>query len=682
MSSEQPVPGSARKRVAKLRADLEQHNYRYYVLDDPTIPDSEYDRLLRELEELEHRYPSLVSEDSPTQRVGAAPVSGFVTVRHEVPMLSLSNAFDEEEVIAFDRRIRNRTALEEIEYVVEPKLDGLAVSLRYQSGLLVSGATRGDGVTGEDVTQNVKTIRSVPLRLRGGGFPSTLEVRGEVYISHHGFAALNERQRRSGGKLFVNPRNAAAGSLRQLDPNLTAQRPLEIVFYAAGKVEGGAVPDRQIEMLKAFRSWGLRTSPLARLVQGIEACLHYYQDLQQQRATLAYAIDGIVYKVDSISLQRELGNISRAPRWALAHKFPADEEMTIVRDIEVQVGRTGAVTPVARLQPVFVGGVTVSNATLHNKAEIERLDIRIGDTVVVRRAGDVIPEVVSVVKEKRPRGTAKFRFPVRCPVCRSEIVYEGEGIIARCSGGLYCPAQRKQSIKHFVSRRALDVEGLGHKLVEQLVDTKIVENVADLYDVDKVNEDSLSALERLAAKSAHNIVAALEHSKKTTLARFLFALGISQVGETTAQQLADHFGDLDALIQAEPDALQQVPDIGPVVAENIHAFFAQPHNRKVVRRLRQGGISWPDTARQRPSGVPAGPLAGKTFVITGTLTDMTREQAKAKLQDLGARVTGSVSRNTDYVVVGAEPGSKADKAEQLGVDILDESQLERLLEST
>ncbi len=670
------VPTRARQRAADLRAQLNQHNYRYYVLDDPIISDPEYDRLLRELQDLEASYNELVTADSPTQRVGAEPLSSFEEVKHEVPMLSLSNAFDENEVIAFDRRIRERIDVDLVEYVAEPKVDGLAISLSYERGVLVRGATRGDGMTGEDVTQNVKTIRSIPLRLLGKKHPRLIEVRGEVFMTHQGFLTLNQRQSSAGLKEFVNPRNAAAGSLRQLDPKLTAERPLQMFCYALGEVDDGHMPESQFELLQQLCDWGLAVSPLAELVEGVEQCLAYYHRMVDQRESLAYPIDGIVYKVNNLSLQQSLGSVSRAPRWALAHKFPAQEETTVVKAIEVQVGRTGAITPVARLEPVFVGGVTVSNATLHNRAEIERLDLRIGDTVVVRRAGDVIPEVVNVVKKRRPRAAKRFQFPIRCPVCHSEIVYEGgEGIIARCSGGLYCSAQRKEHLKHFVSRRAMDIDGLGDKIIDQLVEAGMVQNIADLY---ALTVEQLAGLDRLADKSAQNLVDALEHSKQTTLQRFLFALGISQVGETTARQLADHYGSLESIMNATENDLQSLTDIGPIVATNIYTFFRQSHNKQVIGKLRRWGVMWPETGTIHRESAKL-PLSGKTIVLTGTLSAMARNEAKARLQDLGAKVAGTVSSKTDYVIVGAEPGSKATKAEQLGVEILDEKQFIKLL---
>jgi DNA ligase (NAD+) len=670
------TPAKVRQRARKLAEELDQHNYRYYVLDDPSITDAEYDRLLRELQEIEENYPDLRTPESPTQRVGAAPVTEFATVRHGEPMLSLNNAFDEEEVLAFDQRVRKLLDCDDLTYVAEPKLDGLAVSLTYENGALTRGATRGDGHTGEDITLNVRTLRSVPLKLRGRGYPGLMEVRGEVILGHDGFRRLNEAQVEAGAKPFVNPRNAAAGSLRQLDSGLTAARPLEMFCYGVGRVEGGGLPDTQYDMLVQLKKWGLRVSPLVQRVEGIQGCLRYYRNMQERRADLPYDIDGVVYKVNNKAAQDALGTLSRAPRWALAHKFPAQEQSTEVLDIEVQVGRTGAVTPVARLEPVFVGGVTVSNATLHNRAEIERLDVRKGDTVIVRRAGDVIPEIVSVQKEKRKKGARPYRFPTHCPVCNSEIVYDGgEGIIARCSGGLFCDAQRKESIKHFASRRAMDIDGLGDKLVEQLVDKGCVKDVADLYRLDA---EQIAGLDRMARKSAQNLVDALEESKDTTLDRFLFGLGIPQVGETTARQLAEYFGGLDRLIKADQDALREVPDIGPIVAGSIHTFFAQHHNRDVIHNLRKAGVRWtehePQAGREGQQ-----PLSGRTFVLTGTLESLTRDDAKRALQALGAKVTGSVSKKTDYVVVGADPGSKATKAEELGVEILDEEEFATLL---
>ena len=652
-------------RVEKLRDEISTHNYRYYVLDAPTIPDAEYDRLLRELQELENDYPELITADSPTQRVGAVPLAAFGQVRHQIPMLSLENAFSDDEVGDFDRRVRDRLGVDEVDYTAEPKLDGLAVSLRYEHGLLVQAATRGDGTTGEDITGNVRTIDSVPLKLRGNDYPAVLEVRGEVYMTRKGFAELNRHQEKAGGKQFANPRNAAAGSLRQLDARITAARPLIICFYGLGVVEGGDVADSQHRILEKLKGWGLRVNELIRRVRGVEGCLAYYRDIGQRRDDLDYEIDGVVYKVDSIQQQEQLGFVARAPRWAVAHKFPAHEEITVLHGIDIQVGRTGALTPVARLEPVFVSGVTVTNATLHNEDEIRRKDVRIGDTVIVRRAGDVIPEVVSVVLEKRPRNARRFVMPKKCPVCGSDVVrVEGEAV-ARCSGGLFCDAQRKQAIKHFASRRAMDIDGLGDKLVDQLVDEGLVEHVDGLYSLEL---ESLAALERMGEKSAQNLLHALEKSKRTTLPRFLYALGIREVGEATARNLAGYFGTLKKIMDADVDSMQQVPDVGPVVAQHVVAFFHQRHNRDVITALQNKGVKWP----QVKTTVQAAPLAGQGFVLTGTLDSMTRDEAKARLQALGARVSGSVSGKTACVVAGHEAGSKLDKARQLGVDVIEE----------
>ena len=662
------------KRLQSLRDQIEEANYNYYVLDAPTIPDAEYDRLLRELEQIEAEHPELVTPDSPTQRVGATPAKEFGEVRHEVPMLSLANAFSEDELFAFDRRIHDRLGSETpIEYACEPKLDGLAVSLLYEDGLYVRGATRGDGVTGEDVTQNIRTIRAIPLRLKGSGWPKLLEVRGEVFMPKAGFEAMNRRAAEKGEKTFVNPRNAAAGSLRQLDSRITATRPLTFYAYAVGLVEGGTLPERHSAVLERLAHWGLPVCGENAVVKGPEGCLAYYERIGKKRDKLPFEIDGVVYKVDRYDLQKELGFVSRAPRWAIAHKYPAQEELTKLIDIEFQVGRTGALTPVARLEPVFVGGVTVSNATLHNMDEIERKDVRIGDTVIVRRAGDVIPEVAAIVPERRPADARKIHLPTHCPVCGSEIVRpEGEAV-ARCSGGLYCPAQRKEAIKHFASRRAMDIEGLGDKLVDQLVDTGLVDHVDGLY---ALTQEQVAGLERMGEKSAENLIAALEKSKDTTLARFIFALGIREVGEATAKALANYFGDLEPLMQADEEALQAVPDVGPVVASHVAAFFHQTHNREVIDKLLQAGIRWEKVAVKREA---AGPLAGNTYVLTGTLARMTRDEAKAKLEALGAKVAGSVSKKTTAVIAGAEAGSKLAKAEALGVEILDEDAFLKLI---
>lgn len=660
-------------QISKLRETINQHNYHYYVLDDPDIPDSEYDRLLRDLQQLEEEYPELVTSDSPTQRVGAAPLDKFQEVRHKIPMLSLGNAFSDDELFDFDRRSRERLAVDHIRYSAEPKLDGLAISLLYKKGVLVQGATRGDGFSGEDVTQNIRTIQSIPLRLVGKGYPDLLEVRGEVFMSRKGFAALNKAQRDKEEKSFANPRNAAAGSLRQLDPRITASRPLEMICYGVGHVEGKTLPDMHSEILNELREWGIRISTESKVVNSIEDCLKFYNDILKRRDKLAYDIDGVVYKVDSLPQQKLLGFVSRAPRWALAHKFPAEEELTKLLAIDVQVGRTGTLTPVARLEPVFVGGVTVTNATLHNLDEIERKDIRVGDTVIVRRAGDVIPEVVGAVKSRRKKGARRFKMPTKCPECGSAVVRLEDEIALRCTSGLYCPAQRREAIRHFASRRAIDIEGLGDKLVEVLDQQNLISNVADLY---KLKTKDVAALDRMGEKSAENLIEALQVSKKTTLPRFIYALGIRQVGEATAQALANHFGDLASLRKAKPEALETVPDVGPVVAESIVTFFKQSHNRDVIDRLIKAGMQW-ENIKVKP--VAEMPLSGKIFVLTGTLSTMARQDAKASLQSLGAKVAGSVSKKTNYVVVGVDPGSKATKAEQLGVSVLSEDAFTKLL---
>ena len=658
------VPKSVHVRARKLHAELHEHNYRYYSRDDPLIPDAEYDQLLRELQSLETQYPELVTPDSPTQRVGAAPLKAFGEVQHEVRMLSLDNAFSDEELHDFDRRVRERLETDRVEYAAEPKLDGLAISLLYQDGRLVRAATRGDGVTGEDVTQNVRTIASVPLKLSGCSIPDILEVRGEVYISHAGFAALNQQAGAEGQKLFVNPRNAAAGSLRQLDPAITARRSLEMFCYGVGKVDGGTLATTHTDILSQLQGWHLRVYEDVQRVAGISGCSEYYRHYEQLRDTLPFEIDGVVFKVNRLDQQVSLGFVARAPRWAIARKFPAQERETRVLGIDVQVGRTGALTPVARLDPVFVGGVTVTNATLHNEEEVQRKDVRKGDAVIVRRAGDVIPEVVRVIREKRRKGARKFHLPTTCPVCQSHVVrLEGEAV-ARCSGGLFCPAQRKESIKHFASRRALDIEGLGDKLVEQLVDSGQVSHVGDLYSL---TVDDLAGLERMAEKSATNLIEALDKSKSTSLARFIFALGIREVGEATAQTLAREFGALEPLMTADIERLEAVHAVGPVVAKRIVEFFGEQHNREVISKLREAGVRWSAVEK-----LQAQLLAGKTFVLTGSLS-LPRAELKDRLQSLGAKVTGSVSKKTDYVVVGDDPGSKYDKAIRLGVEVLDEA---------
>lgn len=661
-------------RAAALRDQINHHNHLYYVLDAPEIPDAEFDRLLRELQDIEAQYPDLQTADSPTQRVGAEPVAAFGKIRREIPMLSLANAYSEDEFGDFDRRVRSGLGRESVVYNAEPKLDGVAVSLVYRDGVFVEGATRGDGVTGEDITRNLRTIHRLPLRLVGRGWPPLLEVRGEVYMPKQAFEAINEEALQKGERLFANPRNAAAGGLRQLDPKMTAARRLDIYCYGVGKVEGGMLPGTQHGILERLAGWGFPVCPEQAVVDSLDGCLDYYRRLQQRRDALAYEIDGIVYKVDDIDDQQALGFVARAPRWAVAWKFPPKEELTVLNAIEFQVGRTGALTPVARLDPVHVGGVTVTNATLHNIAQIERLDLRVGDTVIVRRAGDVIPQVMGVVESRRPKGARRFRVPEACPVCGSAVVRAEGEVVARCSGGLYCAAQRKQAIAHFASRRAMDIDGLGDKLIDQLVDRGLVDSPADLYEL---THDQLAALERMADKSAANLVEAIDRSRDTTLARFLFALGIPEVGEATAQQLALEFGDLDAVIAADEARLQEVRDIGPVVAGHVAAFFREPHNREIIVRLRDNGVRWP---AGQPRERAAQPLAGQIFVLTGALDSMTRDEAKARLQTLGARVTGSVSAKTSYVVAGADPGSKLTKARELGIEVLDEAGLRSLLE--
>ena len=665
---------SLEKKIKSLRAEILEHNHRYYVLDDPEIPDAEYDRLLRELQTLEEANPDLITADSPTQRVGAEPLAAFSQVTHTVSMLSLNNAFNEQEIYDFEQRIKDHLELEDIEFCAEPKLDGLAVSLRYESGRLVLCATRGDGATGEDVTHNVRTIHSVPLTLRGEHVPDLLEVRGEVFMPKKGFETLNQRQIQAGDKPFANPRNAAAGSLRQLDPRITAERPLSIYLYGLGQVSEGFEFDNHFDMLQTLKGLGFPVSPEVSLVKGAKGCLKAYEKISNKRDKLPYEIDGVVFKVNDLKLQKRMGFIARAPRWAIAHKFPAQEEMTKVLDIDVQVGRTGAITPVARLEPVFVGGVTVTNATLHNQDELERKDIRVGDTVIIRRAGDVIPQIVSVVVSKRPKNSVVFKIPVRCPICDSEVVrIEGEAV-ARCSGGLYCPAQQKEAIKHFASRRALDIDGLGDKLVEQFFEEKLISNISDLFHL---KYDDLVNLERMGQKSVENLLASIEKSKTTVLPRFIYSLGIREVGEATALSLANYFGDLKKVQSADIETLKSVPDVGPVVAANIVSFFQQEHNREVVEKLLAAGIHWPEYSVSNNKQV----LDKMTFVLTGTLSNMSRSEAKAELQALGAKVSGSVSKKTHYVIAGADPGSKVDKAEKLGVKILDENDLKALLEA-
>lgn len=747
----------ARSRVEALRREIDHHDYRYYVLDDPEIPDAEYDRLLAELRDIEARFPELVTPESPTQRVGGQPAAGFAEVEHLVPMLSLDNAFDAGAMRAFDRRVRERLGRDRVRYLGEPKLDGLAIGLTFEGGRLARAATRGDGRHGEDVTAQVRTIRSVPLHLQGEGWPGLLEVRGEVFLSRSGFEAINAKARAEGSKTFANPRNAAAGSLRQLDPQITAQRPLNLFCYGFGAVRDGALAPTQAESLARLKSWGLRVSPELRLLDGVDACIAYHAEIEAKRASLDYDIDGVVFKVDSLADQAALGFVSRAPRWAIAYKFPAEEELTTVLDVVFNVGRTGAVTPMARLAPVYVGGATVSNATLHNMDEVRRKDVRAGDTVIVRRAGDVIPEVVRVLPERRPPDARPVELPATCPDCGSRVVKPAGEAVARCTGGLHCPAQRKEAIWHFASRRALDIEGLGEELVEQLVDTGLLQDPADIYALPE-KADRLLALERMGEKSVDNLLAAIERSKSTRLSRFILALGIREVGEATAEALAAAFPDLDDLMQAGVDDLvrqrgvkgvgpktarairdffDRHPDLGPEggpadlaawlgaqkipgvnqktatalaehfgsldalrragvedlenkrdsrvagvgqsVAEQIVGFFAEPHNRAVIARLRAAGVHWerPSAAANAAQGVGQS-LAGKTIVITGTLS-RPREEVKADLEARGGKVTGSVSKKTDYLIAGADPGSKLAKAQELGVRVVDEAGLAELL---
>lgn len=663
---------SPAKRVAQLRAQINDHNYRYYVLDAPVISDAEYDRLLRELQRLEQQHPELVTADSPTQRVGAAPLAAFAEVTHTVPMTSMDNAFDDDELRDWDRRVRQSLGAEQVSYTAEPKFDGTSISLRYENGSLAQAGTRGDGTTGEDVTANVRTIKTVPLRLHSKGWPRVLEVRGEVVIPIADFKRLNAQQLKRGDKVFANPRNAAAGSLRQLDPRITAARPLSFSPWGLGEASA-SIGRRYSEVTKRLRDWGFRTSDFFELVKGVEGCIAYHRRMVERRETLPFEVDGVVYKVDELAARERLGFTARAPRWAIAHKFPAHEETTVVEDIIASVGRTGVITPVAHLRPVQVGGVTVTHATLHNLDEVERKDVRIGDTVIVRRAGDVIPEVVTVVKEKRRRGARPWRMPKHCPICGSSVLREEGQVAHRCMGGLYCAAQSEGALLHFASRRAMDIEGLGDKLVEQMVARGMVKTVADLYTLKKAD---VAALERMGEKSAENLLEQIEKSKQVSLGRLLNALGIPQIGEATARLLAEHFRDLDALMQASREELEALPNVGPNMAEDIRAFFREKHNREVIRRLRKAGVQPQAPARKRKTGA----VAGKTFVLTGTLESMSREEAKARLQELGAKVVGSVSKKTDYIVIGADPGSKATKAVQLGVTTLNEAQLLALID--
>ncbi len=656
------------QQLNSLREELRYHSHCYYVLDDPQITDQEYDRLYRELQSLEQQHPELVTSDSPTQRVGAEPASHFDTVEHRLPMLSLDNAFDESEMLAFNRRLGERLDLAEaaLAYCAEPKLDGLAISLLYESGFLVKAATRGDGNRGEDITANARTIESIPLKMQGSDFPAQLEVRGEVYMDRASFEAMNEKQREAGDKVFANPRNAAAGSLRLLDSRITASRPLSFCSYGIGWHEGVELPGSQYEQMIMLKKLGFPISRYIQRLPSIEECVVYHGRILGERDAIPFDIDGVVFKLDDVVSQRQAGFVSRAPRWAIAYKFPAQEVITVLQDVDFQVGRTGALTPVARLEPVFVGGVMVSNATLHNMDEIQRKDIRIGDSVIVRRAGDVIPEVVSAVTAHRKSELKKIEMPTVCPVCGSAVRREEGQAAYRCSGGLICAAQRKQAIIHYASRKAMDIEGLGDKLVEQLVDADMMESVADLYDL---SLEQLASMERMAEKSASNLLQALDSSKQTTLPRFLYALGIREVGEATAESLAEHFGSLQAVMDADVEMLQQVNDVGPVVAESVYRFFAEPNNRSIVQSLQDHGVSWP--APQTASSQGSDELLGNTYVITGTLEGYTRDEAAALLKARGAKVSGSVSKKTTAVIAGENPGSKVTKAESLGVAILD-----------
>ena len=663
---------SAADRYHDLQRELARLEHAYYVLDQPLVPDAEYDRLYRELLDLEAQHPDWVTPDSLSQRVGGAPLKEFMEVRHSVPMLSLNNAFEESELIGFDRRCREGLGLDHVEYACELKFDGLAISLRYENGVLVQAATRGDGASGEDVTSNIRTIRAIPLRLQGPNLPNVIEVRGEVFMHRADFEAMNKTAAKSGEKEFANPRNAAAGSLRQLDSKVTAKRPLSFFAYGLGALEPSQwLPSTHSELLNLYEALGLPVCQERTVVSSLDGLMKFYAGIAAKREQLPYEIDGVVYKVNSFAEQQQLGYVSRAPRFAIAHKYPAQEEITTVLGIDVQVGRTGAITPVARLAPVLVGGVTVTNATLHNEDEVRRKDVRIGDTVVVRRAGDVIPEIVSVVLDRRPSNTQVFVMPTHCPVCESHIERLSDEAVARCSGGLFCAAQRKQALLHFAQRRAMDIEGLGDKIVDQMVDLNLVRTPADLY---RLGFAALVNMERMGEKSADNLLQSISQSKKTTLARFIFGLGIRHVGESTAKDLAKHFGGIHALMDAPMDELLMVNDVGPVVADSIVSFMSEPHNREVIEQLLVSGIEFQNEER-----ITTVDLSGKTFVLTGTLPTLSRDQAKELLEAAGAKVAGSVSQKTSFVVAGSEAGSKLDKATELGIPILDEVALLKLL---
>ncbi len=669
------------EQLTSLRNLIRHHEYCYYVLDAPEIPDSEYDKLIKQLQKIEQQYPDLITTDSPTQRVGGAPLAQFASIKHELPMLSLDNVFDESSFIAFNKRVKDRLHLnekEQVEYCCELKLDGLAVSILYENGKFSKAATRGDGTTGEDITANVRTIKTIPLVLIGENIPARLEVRGEVFMTHKGFAKLNADAEKRNEKVFANPRNAAAGSLRQLDPKITAKRPLSFYCYGVGIIEGSSLPDTHYDRLMQFKAWGLPVSDKVEKRQGAQAALDYFKQIGEQRMSLDFDIDGVVIKVNSIALQNELGFVARAPRWATAFKFPAQEEVTQLNKVDFQVGRTGAITPVARLEPVSVAGVIVSNATLHNSDEIARLGIREGDYVTIRRAGDVIPKIVAVLLDRRPTDTKEIVFPTHCPICGSLIVRDEGQAISRCAGGLICPAQRKEALKHFVSRRAMNVDGMGDKIIEQLVDKDYVKTPADLY---KLNLPTLCSLDKIGEKSANNLLNALDASKNTTLSRFIFALGIPNVGEVTAENLVNQLGNLSAIENASLEQLQTVNDIGVVIAESIIDFFQEPHNRNVIEQLtsEEINIHWQDITPQTQTTIVDSPFSGKTIVLTGTLSVLTRDEAKNKLKQLGAKVTGSVSKNTDLVIAGEAAGSKLDKAQELGIKVIDEQEMLNLL---
>lgn len=667
---------SIEKRIQKLREEIDEHNYRYFILDAPTIPDAEFDRLFQELKKLEAEHPEFITSDSPTQRVAVSAMTAFTTVQHEVPMLSLENAFTLDDITAFDKRVRQRLDIEdEVEYVCEPKIDGVAVSLLYKNGSLARAATRGDGVVGEDITQNIRTIASIPLHLRGNHPAEEIEIRGEVYMPIQSFENYNKAAVATGDRVFANPRNAAAGSLRQLDPKITAKRPLAFFAYGMGLMNTEMQFSRHSEILETVKTWGMPINPEIKVHKGVEELWKCFQALNDKREQLAYEIDGAVFKVNRLDFQRELGFVSRAPRWALACKFPAREEITVVEAIDFYVGRTGALTPVARLKPVNVSGVMVSNATLHNFDEAWRKDVRPGDTVIVRRAGDVIPDIVSVILDRRPPQTHKIKLPAKCPVCGAEVIKPEGEVIAHCTGGLFCLAQLVESVRHFAARRALDIDGLGPAIIVQLIENGMLKEVADIY---QLQQTRLAELERFGEKSAENLIQAIEKSKSTTLSRFLYGLGIPDVGEATAATLAKHFGQLQPLMEASEEQLQEVKDIGPITAANIAGFFRQTHNRELIAKLQNLGVHWQEM-HQKKRG--AQPLLGQTFVLTGSLLSMTRDEAKDRLEDLGAKVSGSVSKKTNFVVVGADAGSKLAKAQELGVTVLDEEEfLKKLAE--